>query len=96
MLLPSPAPETGKGGRNQILTLMGGPHGVHHCLIVVAQISDRTLAASRSLKNADALPMPQKGFMKIVNDTSVLGKERLQESMGSISSDFFPDKPDTH
>ena len=40
--------------------------------------------------------MPQKGFMKIVNDTSVLRKERLQEIMGSISSHFFPDKPDTH
>jgi len=40
-------------------------------LVVVAQIGDRAFLATWSLEDADALPVPQQSFVKIVDGSGV-------------------------
>ena len=47
---------------------------VYHCFIVVTQISNRAPVAAWTLKDADALAVPQQAFVKIVYSASVLRK----------------------
>jgi len=68
----------------------------HYRVIVITEIGEHTFVTARPLKHADALTESKQPFMKVVDDAGILGEERLQEIMGSISSHFFPDKPDTH
>ena len=61
----------------------------HDGFIVIAQVGKHAFVTTWSLKYADALPMPQKGFVKIVNGAGILREERLQKSMGGIGCNFL-------
>ncbi len=48
--------------------------GLHHRLVVITQISQDTLLTARTIIDTDALPVPQEGFMKIVDRAGIGGK----------------------
>ena len=72
--------------------------GSHHRLIVIAQIGEHTLLTARTIIDANALPMPQQSFMKIVNRLSIIGQQGLQEVMGSVRRHLLADEaqPNAH
>jgi len=47
------------------------------------------------LKDADALAVPQEGFVKIVDRAGVLGEQCLQQGVSSLGGHFFPDQAQT-
>jgi len=68
----------------------------HYGLIVITQIGDRTLAASWTLEDADALPMPQQRLVEIVDGAGVLRKQGLQEIVGCLCRHLLSDEAKTY
>ena len=68
----------------------------HHCLlwfhdgfIVVAQVGERAFVAARAFKHAHALPVPQQGFVEIVDGAGILRQESLQKGMSVVGCDLL-------
>ena len=45
----------------------------HYRFVVVAQIGDHTFLTAWPIEDTDALPMPQKHFVEIVDDAGIIG-----------------------
>ena len=65
----------------------------HHRFIVIAQVGQGTLVTTGVFIHADALPMAQQGFVKIVDDAGIPWQQGLQEGMGRVGGDFLADQP---
>ncbi len=70
----------------------------HHCVVIVAQVSQYALIAAWVVVDANALAMSQQPFMEVVDCLRVRWEQGLQQLMGCISSHLFSDeaKPDAH
>ena len=56
----------------------------HYRLVVIAQIGNRAFIAPWSLKDADALAVPQQTLVEVVNGAGILREKHLQKSMSGI------------
>src|SRR5581483_3296170 len=61
----------------------------YHRLIIVTQFVQGTTIAAWAIIHANALSMSQKRLMKVVNTTSLIRQQGLQERMGCIGRNLF-------